>query len=155
MSAEVEVDQVLVIARDIFSSMIDGEAGYLESWTGDLPALDDPVVAWVGLSGPWSGRAVLRTESPTAHHLARALLGLPDDEEVSHADLVDAFGELANVVGGNVKALLPEGGRLSLPEVAAALPAVADALLLHTVSLAWRGRPLAVEIWALPAPDQP
>jgi len=155
MSAEVEVDQVLVIARDIFSSMIDGEAGFLNSWVGEPPVLEDPVVAWVDLRGPWSGRAALRTETATAHNLSRALLGMDADEEVSHADLADAVGELANVVGGNVKALLPEGGKLGLPQVDADLPLTDDAVLMHGVALAWRGRPLVVEIWALPTLDQP
>ncbi|MCU0705946.1 MAG: chemotaxis protein CheX, partial [Fimbriiglobus sp.] len=37
--------------------------------------------------------------------------------EVTPAELADALGELANMVGGNLKALLPDGCRLSLPSV--------------------------------------
>ena len=33
------------------------------------------------------------------------------------ADIADALGELANIIGGNVKSLLPEPCALSLPHV--------------------------------------
>jgi chemotaxis protein CheX len=37
--------------------------------------------------------------------------------DVTQSDIVDAVGELANVIGGNVKALLPQPCQLSLPHV--------------------------------------
>ena len=40
-------------------------------------------------------------------------------EDASASDLTDAIGELANVLGGNVKGLLPGPSLLSLPTVSA------------------------------------
>jgi CheY-specific phosphatase CheX len=148
MTAVVEHDQVLSIAQEVFAAMVDGDAGLLQPWFGDLPTMHDVVVAWVDLHGPWAGRAELSTESATAHDLARALLDMGDDEVVSALDLVDAFGEVANVVGGNVKSLLPQQGSLGLPQVGPTAPTVPGALLVQTVPLSWRGRPLVVAIWA-------
>ena len=83
MSTDVATDQVLLIARDVFSSMIDGEEGHLNAWDGPTPDVEAPVHAWVDLFGELSGRAVLTTATVTAHDLARALLGLGEDEELS------------------------------------------------------------------------
>jgi CheY-like chemotaxis protein len=43
----------------------------------------------------------------TAEALTRALLGEHAPAELEDEDIADAFGEIANVVGGNVKAVLP------------------------------------------------
>ena len=63
-----------------------------------------------------------------------------DDEDVD-----DALGELANVVGGNVKAVLPGPSVLGLPEVGTApepgLPAD-----ICRVDLLWRGQSLTITV---------
>ncbi|MBO3086662.1 chemotaxis protein CheX [Cellulomonas fengjieae] len=155
MSTVVERDQVLAIAQEVFAAMVDGDTGLLQPWSGDEPALHGAVVAWVDLHGPWTGRAELTTELATAQALARVLLEMRDDEAVSQVDLVDAFGEVANVVGGNVKSLLPLRGSLGLPQVAPAAPVVRGAVLVQNLSLSWRGRPLVVSVWAYDQPALP
>lgn len=147
MSAMVDSDSVYAIAESVFSAMIDGDEGLLLPWEGDLPQFVDPLYAWVDLLGEWQGRAALTTEVPTAHALARALLMMGDDEVVSDADLTDAFGEIANVVGGNVKALLPTQGTLGLPRVDAALPPHEGGSLSQELRLSWRGQPIVVAVW--------
>ncbi len=146
-AAAVEHDQVYAIAEEVFAAMIDGDVGHLHPWPGDVPVLVDPLVAWVDVHGDLAGRAALITETRTAHELARALLGMGADEEVGREDLVDAFGEVANVVGGNVKALLPSQGTLGLPQVAARVPAVADGSLTHELRLAWHDQVIVVAVW--------
>jgi hypothetical protein len=147
MTAAVEHDQVYAIAEEVFAAMIDGEPGYLRLWEGDVPVPAEPLVAWVDVHGELAGRAAVTTDLATAHELARALLGMNPDEEVSDADLVDAFGEVANVVGGNVKALLPSQGTLGLPQVAAELPVAPGTSLSHELRLDWRGRSIVVVVW--------
>jgi hypothetical protein len=61
-----------------------------------------------------------------------------DDEEIA-----DALGELANVVGGNVKAVLPGPSTLGLPEVGAAPEAGSD---VCRVDLLWRGQSLTISV---------
>ncbi|MGN8244982.1 chemotaxis protein CheX [Cellulomonas soli] len=147
MSTIVEQDQVFAIAQEVFAAMIDGDEGLLVPLEGDLPTFHDPVVAWVDLHGDLAARSALTTEMAVAHDLARALLGMGEDEEVSRADLEDAFGEVANVVGGNIKSLLPTQGTLGLPQVSDALPDVSGASPVHELRLAWRGRPIVVTTW--------
>ena len=151
ISPAVDNDQVFAIAQDVFSAMVDGEAGPLQPWAGGEIVFEDQVAAWVDLHGLWPGRAALVTETATAHALARALLGMGDDEEITREDLVDAFGEVANVVGGNLKSLLPTPGALSLPQVAAHVPADDAAMLVQETRLAWRGSAIVFSVWFLPS----
>jgi CheY-specific phosphatase CheX len=147
MTAAVEHDQVYAIAEEVFAAMVDGEPGYLRPWEGEVPVSAEPLVAWVDVHGELAGRAAVTTDLPTAHALTRALLHMGEDEEVGPEDLDDAFGEVANVVGGNVKALLPTQGTLGLPVVATELPVVPGTSLTHELRLDWRGRPLVVVVW--------
>lgn len=148
-------EDVYTIAVEVFSAMVDGDVGLLLPWQGDVPRLEDPITSWVDLHGAAPGRAALVTESATAQDLARALLGLADGQPVSEADLVDALGEVANVVGGNLKSLLPVPGRLTMPAVARAAPVRSGSRLVSSTPLAWRGRALLVEVWAFPGAPVP
>ncbi|MFI2753234.1 chemotaxis protein CheX [Cellulomonas sp. P22] len=136
--------EVLAIAVDVFATMVDGTPGTVGEWSGVFPGFTDPLVAWVDLHGAWSGQVAVETSTSTAHELTRALLGMADDEPVGEADLVDAFGEVANVVGGNVKSLLPVAGTLGLPRVAVRPPD--EGPLVHALHLGWGGRPLVVTV---------
>lgn len=138
--------EVYDIATEIFAALVDGEAGALAPWPDGVPTGEHDVAAWVDVHGPWPGRASIETSADTAAALARALLRLRPDASVTADDLVDALGEVANVVAGNVKALLPELGTLGLPRVGPGLPAYgADAL--QRVPLEWRGRSLVLTVW--------
>lgn len=153
MSAAIDMgvfaETVFAIAEEVFTAMIDGEPGLLAPWYDEMPVLADATYAWVDVHGVHPGRVLVATEHETAELLTRALLGMGSDEPVADADFVDAFGEIANVVGGNVKALVPDPGPLTLPQVSPLAPA-GQAVLLHEARFAWRGRPLAISLWSLP-----
>ena len=144
----ITADEVHAIAADVFAAMVDGEEGTLAPWHPSHPMDAHDVVAWVDVRGPWAGRASVETSSATAAALTRTLLRLPESEPLTDDDLVDALGELANVVGGNVKALLPEQGTLGLPRVAGALPDDDAANPVQRLPLAWWGRSLVLTVWA-------
>ncbi len=146
MSALIAGEDVYAIAEELFAAMVDGEFGTVRPWVGDVPAWQVPVVAWVDLHGDWAGRASVTAERSTVDDLARALLAMAPDEQVCDDDLDDAFGEVANVVGGNVKALLPTQGSLGLPHVADHDPGLPGSVLLTEVVLDWHGRVLVVAV---------
>ena len=120
---------------------------------GELPA--GVLSAWVDVVGPWTGSVVLTTGRQTAADLTRALLGPAAPELLEHEDVADAFGEIANVVGGNVKAALPGPSALGLPEVGDA-PAVRNPDDVVRVDVLWRGQPVSISAQGalppLPAP---
>lgn len=143
-------DPVYVIAEEVFSAMVDGEGGHLRIWDGPEPLLAEEVHAWVDVHGPASGRVLLSTEAPTARRITRALLGMGAEEAVGDVDLADALGEVANVVGGNLKALVAHPGAMTLPEVTHVRPFTDPDSLIYALALDWRGRPLVITLWNLP-----
>jgi chemotaxis protein CheX len=108
-------DDLSTIAEQVWSSYLDPE--------GVAPLLPFPaprqlieVSASVSVTGAWRGHVVLSCSSTAAKNAAAALLGVEFDE-VTAEDIADALGELANIIGGNIKSLLPEPSALSLPHV--------------------------------------
>jgi hypothetical protein len=136
------------IAQDAWIALV-GEDEVLLPMPGELPA--DALSSWVDVVGPWTGSVVLTTGRQTAADLTRALLGETAPELLDYEDVADAFGEIANVVGGNVKAALPGPSGLSLPEVGDA-PAVRNPADLVRLDVLWRGEPVSISVQgALPA----
>ncbi len=147
------IDQLTVqsIAEDVWTALV-GEDELLVPLPGELP--DDVLSSWVDIGGPWTGTVVLTTGRQTAADLCRALLADSAADVLEHEDIADAFGEIANVVGGNVKAALPGPSALSLPEVGEA-PAVRNPGDLCRVEVLWRGLPLSISVQGTqpPLPD--
>jgi hypothetical protein len=139
---------VQAIAEEAWVALV-GEDEPLIPLPGEMPA--DALSSWVDVVGPWTGTVVLTTGRETAAGLTRALLGDHAPDELEDEDIADAFGEIANVVGGNVKAALPGPSALSLPDVGAA-PAVRNPADLCRIDVLWRGEPLSISVQgALPA----
>ena len=141
-SDAITAQDVYAIAQDLFAAMVDGEDSTLTPWPEGSPLDGHDVAAWVDVTGPWTGRASLETSSAAASELARSLLRIPRTAPVAQDDVVDALGEIANIVGGNVKALLPEHGTLGLADVGGSLPDGGPPTALQRVPLRWRGRSL-------------
>ena len=136
------------IAQEAWISLV-GEEEILLPVPSELPA--DVVSSWVDVVGPWTGSVVLTTGRSIAEDLCRALLGPACPPVVDEEDVADAFGEIANVVGGNVKAALPGPSGLSLPQVGDA-PAVRNPGDHVRVDVLWRGEPVSISVQgALPA----
>jgi chemotaxis protein CheX len=119
-----------------------------------LPAelTTDTLSSWVDIVGPWTGTVVLTCDRSTAEQLTVALLREHAPAVLDAEDVADALGELANVVGGNVKAVLPGPSVLGLPEVGTA-PRVFSPADTCRVDAQWRGRPLTISVQGTPAPD--
>ena len=138
----IDVATVLSIAEEAWVALV-GEDEVLVPLPGDLPA--DILSSWVDIIGPWTGSVVLTTGRGTAEELSRALLREHAPEVLEDEDVADAFGELANVVGGNVKAALPGHSRLSLPQVGNA-PLVRNPADVCRIDVLWRGEPVAISV---------
>ena len=142
ITALIDEATVCSIAEEAWTALV-GEDELLVPLPGELPA--DVLSAWVDVVGPWTGSVVLTTGRRTAADLTRALLGPAAPALLEHEDVVDAFGEIANVVGGNVKAALPGPSALGLPEVGEA-PAVRNAEDVVRIDVLWRGEPVSVSV---------
>jgi len=139
------------IADQAWAALV-GEEEVLVPLPGELAA--DPVSAWVDVVGPWTGTVVLTCGRDTAEELTRALLREHAPAVLEPEDVEDALGELANVVGGNVKAVLPGPSVLGLPEVGAAPAAGAPADTCR-VDARWRGQALSIAVQGVPTTPEP
>jgi chemotaxis protein CheX len=63
-------------------------------------------------------RAIVTVDCSTrlARLLGAAMFDTPENE-LSQEEVDDALGEIANIIGGNIKALLPGPSELGLPEI--------------------------------------
>lgn len=138
----------------------DVEAVVVEVWAS-LLGPEEPVLPWqhesfatgwaasVTITGAWEGTVVLELTAELAEDATRTMLDLATDHAPDDADVADAVGELVNMVGGNVKSLMPEPSLLSLPVVAAGRVAhPSDAVEVVRCDLLHAGRPLRVSVHA-------
>ena len=105
------------------------------------------VVASISVTGAWDGHVVVSASERAGIAIPAAMLAL-DLDDVTDADLLDAAGELVNVVGGNVKSLLPQPSLLSLPLTSRAgqhvrYPGTRE---ICGLSAEWRGEPVSISV---------
>lgn len=104
--------------------------------------------ALTNISGEWNGTVCVSCSRAAALRATSVMFDMAEDE-VAPTDIVDAVGELVNVVGGNIKALLPGPTVLSLPNVLEGEPPVhLDNLeLQQEVRFSWMAEPVVVSVW--------
>jgi chemotaxis protein CheX len=109
-------DKIIESAKEIFSSMVMMEI----SVNGDSMIKSEPLIesisGVIGLAGTHKGVLAIHIPNKVAMAITSSFLGMDVDE--INEDVEDAVGELANMLGGNVKSILSENGRdinLSLP----------------------------------------
>jgi chemotaxis protein CheX len=70
----------------------------------------------IQITGAWQGAVTLECSGGLARRVASIMFG-EDVCEITADQVNDALGELTNIVGGHIKALLPEPSDLSMPAV--------------------------------------
>lgn len=136
---------VLLIANEIFYALIDKQEGTVFEWFDEVEPFKKPIYSWVDSNGNVKIRVLIAMEDETSKDLTRAMYMLNETDEVSFEDQHDAFGEIANVVGGNLKAIVSDAGLLTIPKVSYTPPENADSLLT-VLNLNWKGKFLVISI---------
>ena len=144
-----DVATVQSIADEVWPSLVgDGEAFV----PVPVPPPAEVVSAWVDILGPWTGSVVVTCAPATAAALTESVLMTRPPEVVDDEDVADALGELANVLGGNIKSVLPGDSRLGLPQIGAA-PRHGRLDDVRSLVGQWRGAFLTITVQgAAPAP---
>ena len=70
----------------------------------------------VQISGAWNGAVIVHCTTSLARRATEIMLGIAEGA-ASAEDIADALGEIANMIGGNIKSLVLEPSHLSLPAV--------------------------------------
>jgi chemotaxis protein CheX len=110
---EIQPSELAQIVESVFAAMLGLEAS--ECGTPWFPGADRLTSA-VHLAGDWNGAVLLECDQRQACRFAGRFLSMDPSDTVD--DVVrDVLGELANMIGGNLKCVLSQGIRLSMPTV--------------------------------------
>lgn len=135
------------IVEQVWSSFLDGEINAMAA--DDLsPPEGQQMVASVSISGDWTGHLMISTGKDCAQLIASNMFQMAPDT-ISTAEVADALGEIANMVGGGVKGMVGVSAALSLPQVVLDASALVnpDAHKRVSVSAQWNGRPIEISLW--------
>lgn len=116
MDVAIDSAELTAIVNDIFGTMAGIEL-FCCPGTAAYHNGNSYVVSAVQIVGDWQGAVRLDIDMELARQACANLTGV-DKADLSLQDVRDAAGELANMVGGSVKALCAQEARLSLPTVA-------------------------------------
>ncbi len=109
-------EKIIESAKEIFSTMVMMEISVSGTLGRENVLLDESISGVIGLAGTHKGVLAIHIPYKVAMAITSSFLGMDVDE--INEDVKDAVGELANMLGGNVKSILSESGRdisLSLP----------------------------------------
>ena len=102
----------------------------------------------VQLAGAWEGTVFLFCSLDLAGELAAVMFGAKPGT-LANGDVEDAWGELTNMIAGNLKVLLPRPCQLSLPAVVQGLDyqvVVPGTTMYAQALLECRGEPVTVTL---------
>src|SRR5262245_28493871 len=111
-----ETEDIVTLASDVFRLTLALE---LQPRGDALPAgAGRPriIEGCIHVTGDWAGAVVLQCARTLADRVAHIMFSL-GQRAPTLADVQDAFGEITNMVGGNIKALNDGQCYLSLPSV--------------------------------------
>jgi chemotaxis protein CheX len=104
---ETLVNFVKSAAQDVFSTMLGMQIETGQEYTDlNAPAVSDGVLAFVGIAGSWSGAGAISSSAAFACRICNQLL-MTEAASVNE-EVLDAVGEVANMIIGNVKSMLEE-----------------------------------------------
>ena len=103
------------IVQSIFATMLGMEAVRIDEGT---PTFPEELLGTIQIAGAKSMSVVLGVSEGVARAATAAMLQLPT-QDVTNDDQRDVVAELTNMIGGNLKSLLPGPLYLSLPTVVA------------------------------------
>ena len=109
-------DKIIGSTNEIFTGMVMMEVEAIDPPVESLGLLKNSITGLIGLAGTFKGVLAVHFPNDVAMAVTGSFLGL-DVEEINE-DVHDAVGEIANMLGGDLKAILSDGGKdiqLSLP----------------------------------------
>ena len=139
---EVEIRQVTEM---IWTAMLGHELQPNAGLEGQAPP-QPMLMGSVHLNGDWEGAVTLNCSAALARQLTATLFGI-SEQSTTPEQTQDALGELTNIVGGNIKGLLPVQSQLSLPAVTEGndyLSLVPESRVVSKVAFECLGEPLFV-----------
>lgn len=107
-------EDITAIVQNILSTMLELEAIPCE--LSRTENRSDRITGCIQISGEWQGAVVIQGSQELARTFASQLLA-ENRENLSESDVRDAFAEMTNMIGGNIKGQVPCPSFLSIPSV--------------------------------------
>ena len=108
--------QIGDIARDVWLSMLGLEIQPAVPADLKIAATERSLIGCVHISGAWEGTVIVEIAAELARRATEVMFDL-EPGTASQEEIHDAIGEMANMIGGNMKTLVPSPSQLSLPSV--------------------------------------
>ena len=109
-------NKIIESTIEIFTGMVMMEISVAGEPLTTLGSLENSITGMVGLAGVCKGVLAVHFPKQVALDVTGSFIGMEVDE--INADVQDAIGEIANMLGGNLKTILSERGKdimLSMP----------------------------------------
>lgn len=156
MSMEILEQDILELTINVWSSVLELEVHPAPGPIGSLET-ERTLSGCITLDGAWRGAVAIHCTTALARKVASVMFGV-EPEKASVAEVQDALGEITNMVGGQIKSLLPRPTRLSLPAVAEGgdyTLRIPGCTLINRLLLVCQGEPFQVSLLELAAKEEP
>ena len=110
---QVQPSEVIQVVQSVFETMMSLTVN--QDGTPWFPS-PDRLTSALHLAGDWNGAVLVECSRSQACRFAGRFLSQDPPASVDD-DVRDVLGELANMIGGNLKCVLTRGIRLSMPSV--------------------------------------
>jgi len=112
-SGEILPVGLVQIVESVFETMLSLPIeGVAANWESETPA----VTGAVYYAGPWAGALLVECTEEQSFQFTARLMSIEAPATVND-DVRDSLGELANMIAGNLKVVLPSGVAISMPSV--------------------------------------
>lgn len=111
-SGKIAEEYLTQLVDDLFRKMLGLTIDTADHAFGEI--VDDALMAAIRISGQWNATLTIYASPKLAGKIACAMFG-QEPGVLATDDVFDAFGEVVNVIGGNVKGTVDSGCSLSLP----------------------------------------
>jgi chemotaxis protein CheX len=110
-TAETYRSGMILVTERVFETLLNMAVRVIDA---PEETLHSPLTAAIFYAGTWKGALILECSEQQARAWSSLIM---DIREPSAEDVRDGLGELANVLAGNLKPLLPPGVGISTPSV--------------------------------------
>ncbi len=104
-------EQIIKITGNVWKTLVGLDLKVADE---DVGTDKEQIAGFIQIMGAWDGTVILDCEKEMSRVLASLIFDVPI-EKISDAEILDALGELVNIIAGNLKAHLPQPCHLSLP----------------------------------------
>ena len=108
---EEDIEQMI---QELFESMLGLQVARVENRSEEN--FSGGLRGKINIDGAWEASLNVLVTKSLCDHLSCTMFGC-DIDSLDQQDISDAIGEVANVIGGNVKGIVDQDCNLSIPEV--------------------------------------